>query len=261
MESGLYETLNLPKSATQDEIRKAYRTRALQTHPDRIQEGTPRQKAAAEEEFRKVNHAYEVLSDPQRRQAYDRHGQWPPPSSAAMIDDPFVGPFSARPFMGGPMPPFSRGTSSSFTDPFSIFNTVFPGGPGDDPSISEFRRDPFSAPSPRRGSFAPMSMSMSPRLSPSQQSAWDTFPQSGMRGPSGPHFEATETYSTEGFGFPATGRWSNESHSMQSVNGVTASVRKRTDFDGNEHITRTYPDGREVITINGVEQVQRSIRQ
>jgi len=50
------------------------------------------------------------------------------------------------------------------------------------------------------------------------------------------------------------GRYIQESHTTTTLNGVTTAVWKRIDQDGNEHITRTYPDGRELYTVNGVEQ-------
>jgi len=48
--------------------------------------------------------------------------------------------------------------------------------------------------------------------------------------------------------------WQRESRVTTTVNGVTQSKWTRVDSDGNEHVTRTYPDGREVYTINGIEQ-------
>lgn len=49
-------------------------------------------------------------------------------------------------------------------------------------------------------------------------------------------------------------RWVEESFVTSTVNGVTQTVHKRRDWDGNEHVTRTFPDGREVFTINGEQQ-------
>lgn len=54
------------------------------------------------------------------------------------------------------------------------------------------------------------------------------------------------------------GAWAAESFVTSSINGVTQSIRKRRDWDGNEHVTRTFPDGIEVHTINGVEQPHTS---
>lgn len=62
----LYETLNIPPDSDADTIKKAYRVKAQQTHPDK-EDGNA-------EEFKKVSHAYEVLSDPKKRERYDSTG-------------------------------------------------------------------------------------------------------------------------------------------------------------------------------------------
>lgn len=65
-----YETLGVTKEASQDDIKKAYRKKALQFHPDR-NPGDP----TAEKKFKEVSEAYEILSDEKKRQAYDRYGK------------------------------------------------------------------------------------------------------------------------------------------------------------------------------------------
>ena len=64
-----YEVLGVERSADTEEIKKAYRKLALKYHPDR----NPNDKAA-EEKFKELGHAYEILSDPQTRAAYDQYG-------------------------------------------------------------------------------------------------------------------------------------------------------------------------------------------
>jgi len=105
-----YEVLGVDRGASGDVLKKAYRKLALQYHPDRNPDDP-----AAEEHFKQVSEAYAVLSDPQKRQAYDRFGHQG------------VG-------MGGPghgAPDF--GDLGSFTDLFNdLFGDIFGarGGPG-----------------------------------------------------------------------------------------------------------------------------------
>jgi len=66
----VYEILGVARDATADQIKKAYRKLALQFHPDK----TPGDKAA-EEKFKEVTLAYEVLSDPKKREEYDQRGR------------------------------------------------------------------------------------------------------------------------------------------------------------------------------------------
>lgn len=66
-----YEVLGVPKNASDDEIKKAYRKLAMKHHPDRNQGDATK---AAEEKFKEAKEAYEILSDGQKRAAYDQHG-------------------------------------------------------------------------------------------------------------------------------------------------------------------------------------------
>lgn len=99
-----YELLGVEKSVTAEELKKAYRKKAVQYHPDK----NPGDKAA-EEMFKKVSHAYEVLSDAEKRAAYDRYGP-------AAFEG---GAGAAGPRGGGGM------GGGGFHDPFDIFREVF----------------------------------------------------------------------------------------------------------------------------------------
>ena len=97
-----YEVLIVERMASTEEIKKAYRKLAVKFHPDK----NPGDKTA-EEQFKELSEAYEILSDPQKRALYDQHGH------AA---------FDRR--AGG----FARGGGGGFHDPFDIFREVFGGG-------------------------------------------------------------------------------------------------------------------------------------
>lgn len=68
MSKDFYDVLGISRSASQDEIKRAYRKLAHKYHPDKAGKEN-------EEKFKEVNEAYQVLSDPQKRQAYDQFGQ------------------------------------------------------------------------------------------------------------------------------------------------------------------------------------------
>ena len=70
-----YAVLEVPRDASPDDIKKGYRKMALMWHPDKHATGTDREKAEAEEKFKKIAEAYDALSDPSKKQIYDRHGE------------------------------------------------------------------------------------------------------------------------------------------------------------------------------------------
>ena len=102
-----YDVLGVPKNATEDDIKKAYRKLAMKHHPDRNQGDTA---TKAEERFKEAKEAYEMLSDPHKRAAYDQHGH-------AGVD----------PNLGGRGAEGFGGFAVAFGD---IFGDIFSGGQG-----------------------------------------------------------------------------------------------------------------------------------
>jgi molecular chaperone DnaJ len=104
--SDYYKVLGVDKKATQDEIKKAYRKLARKYHPDTNKE------AGAEERFKEISEAYDVLSDPEKRKKYDRGGSV------------FAG---GGPFGGGSAGGAGAGDFGSFSD---ILSNIFSSGGG-----------------------------------------------------------------------------------------------------------------------------------
>ncbi len=126
-----YEILGVSKNASADELKKAYRSMARKHHPDVDKASN------AEEKFKEINEAYQVLSDPQKKSAYDQFGH-----SAFEPGGGFGGAQGGNPFAGGN--PFggqggfrtyswSSGDGNQgqdfggFADPFDVFEAFFGG--------------------------------------------------------------------------------------------------------------------------------------
>ncbi|KAG9313073.1 hypothetical protein JVU11DRAFT_6513 [Chiua virens] len=110
-----YEILGVKKECEEADIKKAYRKLALALHPDK--NGAP----AADEAFKLVSKAFQVLSDPQKRAAFDQHGSDPESRSNGMSSSGFSPGFSHSPSAGG-----FEGEMS----PEDLFNMFFGGGMG-----------------------------------------------------------------------------------------------------------------------------------
>jgi len=145
-EKDYYDILGVSKTASVDEIKKFYRKLALQFHPDRnkTKEG--------EEKFKEISKAYEILSNPEKRQTYDQLGR------AAFEQGAGQGPFGTAqggPFGGGrsgQYGPFTYTYTTNggndegfdfggFSDPFEIFEQFFGGG---SPFGATHRRQTYS---------------------------------------------------------------------------------------------------------------------
>lgn len=132
-EKDYYQVLGVSKNASPQEVKQAYRKLALQFHPDR------NKSKEAEGKFKEVTRAYEVLSDPQKRQAYDQFGhtafeQGAGQGSGGQTRTGRYGPFTYTYRTSGEPFDFSaRGGSGSdwdfggFSDPFEIFEQFFGG--------------------------------------------------------------------------------------------------------------------------------------
>mmetsp|Transcript_11348 Transcript_11348/g.21420 ORF Transcript_11348/g.21420 Transcript_11348/m.21420 type:complete len:348 (-) Transcript_11348:284-1327(-) len=133
-----YGILGITKDASQDEIKKAYRRAALKWHPDKNQD----KRAEAEEKFKDIAEAYDVLSDPEKKSIYDQHGEeglkGGIPGAGESSGSGMPGGFSYQ-FSGDPNDIFARffkdsfNRSSSFGEsPFEEMFGMFggPGGPG-----------------------------------------------------------------------------------------------------------------------------------
>ena len=103
-----YEVLGVSKTATEEEIKKAYRKIALQNHPD-----THPNDKAAEERFKEASEAYEVLSDPKKRSTYDQFG--------------FAG-----------MNNFQGGAAGNYSNVYRDFSDIFGGAGGFEDIFSSF---------------------------------------------------------------------------------------------------------------------------
>lgn len=105
-----YDTLKVAKTASADEIKSAYRRLAKQYHPDVFATAEESKKQAAEAKFKEVQHAYDVLSDPQKKAAFDQYGSEDGPTASG-----FGGAGGFNPFGGG-------GGGGGFDD---IINNIF----------------------------------------------------------------------------------------------------------------------------------------
>jgi DnaJ-class molecular chaperone len=134
--SDYYDMLGVAKGATDSEIKSAYRKQALQWHPDKHKDN----KEAAEKRFKEINEAYQILSDSEKRRAYDQfgHAAFSPGGAPGggfssrgggfqQGQSPFGGTWKVYTSGGGPSASSGFG-GFDFGDPFEIFEQFFGGG-------------------------------------------------------------------------------------------------------------------------------------
>jgi DnaJ-class molecular chaperone len=130
MKPDFYETLGVKKGASKEEIKAAYRKMAMQNHPDR------NKAPDAEEKFKEINEAYEVLSNDSKKSAYDQYGHaaFDPSSSGfgGTTHSTQNGPFSYTWQSSGASNPFGgqEFDFDGFSNPFDIFEQFFGGSMG-----------------------------------------------------------------------------------------------------------------------------------
>ena len=125
-----YQILEVDKNVSAADIKKAYRKKALEFHPDR------NKSADAETKFKEVTEAYEILSDPKKRATYDQFGHAAFDPSAGAGGFGFGGNQGGFGSQSGRNGPFSFTYSSfggnqqdfDFSDPFEVFESFFGGG-------------------------------------------------------------------------------------------------------------------------------------
>ncbi|EDW03746.1 dnaJ protein homolog 1 isoform X2 [Drosophila grimshawi] len=141
-----YKTLGITKTATDDEVKKAYRKLALRYHPDK------NKAANAEEKFKEVAEAYEVLSDKNKREVYDKYGEDGLKSGGARNGGGSKNTFTYQ-FHGDPRATFTQffGNSNPFASFFDMGDNLFDKNVFDLDTEPDFFSSPFGGLGSRHG--------------------------------------------------------------------------------------------------------------
>ncbi|XP_059369489.1 dnaJ homolog subfamily B member 6-like isoform X2 [Carassius carassius] len=232
-----YEILGVTKNTSQDDIKKAYRKKALKWHPDK----NPNNKEQAEKMFKEISEAYEVLSDENKRRQYDKYGKEGLSCRGGHYDEDLMGGFT-------------------FRNPEDVFREFFGGR---DPFADFFADDPFEdffgggqrhrgvSRSRTTGSFFP---GFSPFGSPF--SGFDTgFTSFGPMGGGG--FTSFSSSSVGGGGGGGgMGNFRSVSTSTKFINGKRITT-KRIVENGQERVEVEEDGQLKSLTVNGKEQLLR----
>lgn len=231
-----YEVLGVPRQASSEAIKKAYRKLALKWHPDK----NPENKEEAERRFKQVAEAYEVLSDGKKRDVYDRYGETRMDGGAHANEAAFVDPFE---FV------------FTFRDPTEVFKEFFG---GHDPFSFDFFGDPLE------DSFGGRRSSQGSRRSASLFSTVGEFPAFGG-GFSSFDTELTSFGSLGNGGLSSfsmscgsggAGSFKSVSTSTEIVNGKNITTRKIIE-NGQERVEVEEDGELKSLVINGKKQLLR----
>lgn len=234
-----YEVLGVPRQASAETIRKAYRKLALKWHPDK----NPKHKEEAERRFKQVAQAYEVLSDARKRKVYDRCGEVGEVGSCGAAGSPFQDAFQYV---------------FSFRDPAEVFREFFGGrDPFSFDSFGDLFDNFFGDQRSRRGSrsrgVVPFSTSFTdfPTFGDGFASLDTGFTSFGSPGNSG-----LSSFSVS-CGGGAAGNFKSVSTSTEIVNGKKITT-KRIVENGQERVEVEEDGELKSLIINGKEQLLRT---
>lgn len=231
-----YEVLGVPRQASSEAIKKAYRQLALRWHPDK----NPENKEAAERRFKQVAQAYEVLSDAKKRDVYDRYGEAGVKGSGGGGAGPFEDPFEYV---------------FNFRDPADVFREFFGGR---DPFSLDFFGDPLeNIFGGRRSSRGSRSRGSAPLFS--------TFSEFPAFGGGFPSFDTGfNSFGSQGHGGVSSfsmacgragaGNFKSMSTSTEIINGKKITT-KRIIENGQERVEVEEDGELKSLVINGKEQL------
>jgi DnaJ family protein B protein 6 len=236
-----YRTLDLPRSATQTQIKAAYRKLALRYHPDKQSNGGDKRKST--ETFTKIGNAYEILGDPDRRAEYDRFGTiggaaggGRDPRQQQQHQDPFMGggaffggqdPFMNDPFFGG-----GNGGQFGFTDPFDLFRSAFGDDFGFDNAFGRMHQQTHQ--NMHGGGFGSMMGGMG-----GMGGHMDMMNSMNQGGGGNTQFFSSSTSSSSFGGGGGNGVSESVSTSTRIINGKRQTVTERTRVNADGTVERT----------------------
>jgi DnaJ family protein B protein 6 len=215
-----YRTLEIPKNATEAEIKKAYRKLALKWHPDK----NPDNPDEAHKRFKEISEAYEVLSDKKKRRVYDHYGK----EGLGQNGDRHYRHRRPHGYDNGYDPFFETFT---FRDPEDVFREFF----GSSPFDSIFRDFNTSVPA-TRGNQQYISIPMFPTFSNFDSFFSDSFSSSSMNMNGGGAVKRTSTSTTFANGKKITTKrvfengvetvmkYENDVLKAKTVNGVPQAI-------------------------------------